>query len=722
MIIKTESSSIDVQGDIKEFKTGIDPKNLEFITTLLSSNLYSQPKKSFIREIVSNAWDSHVEAGTTDIPVIVKFDYDNKSITIRDYGTGLSPERFETIFCNIGSSTKRESNEYLGGFGIGRFSALACSNTVYITSYFNGLSYHYIMIKSDNSIVTNLVATLPTEEKNGVEVTLKNLYNIRDYREALDCIIFFPNVYVDGVPDFNNIKIKKYNNFAISSTGLLDKILLGNVLYPLNRSLFDCDTIALLKTLDNTGIVIRFDIGELNITPNRENIIYNDTTISIITQRVKDAIEEMQDVIIKNLHKRYSDIFEYTSKLTSTVFYDFITNDIVDNIYYYKIPSETLIKCDITYNGLRLTEKELDIVSRCKYLEMPNFKAYYDGKFNISSISGRHTGIGAGKFLCIKNAKSFTAKIKSYIMGNYHNVCIFFYFTFDEFFNYVKNSGISLPIDTVNCNTVYILRQMYKHIMDCSSILDINTDSQFRSFLEIVKSDNKTIVTNINLKVYEMSSNGYIKCRPLTYKTFANMMHFISSLKGKGIIFNNARSNLNLESIVTRRGFYYITTSKKVIEALDKVDIPNRVDLIYLLQDKRVLPILSALRGLLFYEQSFVESLPDYLKNEYNNLKKICLKYDIINNSNIIGFINENNIKPDYYTLDILKKVEQYYKYWQQAGRVVINSIGYKVDILTAYLVLKNKYYRINYNVYKIIKENELIQNLTKGHSYAENY
>ena len=263
---------------------------------------------------------------------------------------------------------------------------------------------------------------------------------------------------------------------------------------------------------------------------------------------------------------------------------------------------------------------------------------------------------------------------------------------------------------------------MYKHIMDYSSILDINTDSQFRSFLEIAKSDNKTTITNINLKVYEMSSNGYIKCKPLTYKTFANMMHFISSLKGKGIIFNNARSDLNLESIVTRRGFYYITASKKVIEALNKVDIPNRVDLIYLLQDKRVLPILSALRGLLFYEQSFVESLPDYLKNEYNNLKKICLKYDFINNSSIIDFINENNIEPDYYTLDILKKIKQYYGYWNQAGRVVINSIGYKVDILTAYLVLKNKYYRINYNVYKIIKENELIQHLTKGHSYAENY
>ncbi len=121
MIINTKQSDIQVIGDIQEFKTSIDPKNLEYITTLLSSNLYSAPEKSFIREIVSNAWDSHVEAKTTDIPVIIRFKEDNNTfrweITIRDFGTGISPQRFQEVYCNIGSSTKRESNEFIGGFG-----------------------------------------------------------------------------------------------------------------------------------------------------------------------------------------------------------------------------------------------------------------------------------------------------------------------------------------------------------------------------------------------------------------------------------------------------------------------------------------------------------------------------------------------------------------------------------------------------------------------------
>ena len=85
MKIDARQSDIETFGDVKEFKTGIDPKNLEFITTLLSSNLYSSPEQSFIREIVSNAWDSHVEAGNTDTPVIVKFTGEtyNKSVIIK---------------------------------------------------------------------------------------------------------------------------------------------------------------------------------------------------------------------------------------------------------------------------------------------------------------------------------------------------------------------------------------------------------------------------------------------------------------------------------------------------------------------------------------------------------------------------------------------------------------------------------------------------------------
>lgn len=106
-------------GDIQENRVGIDKRNLNFIATLLTSNLYSNPLESFFRETISNAYDSHIEANSDEhiLLCISRLDYEKYSFSIRDYGTGLSPERFEEIYRNIGSSTKRESNDYIGMFG-----------------------------------------------------------------------------------------------------------------------------------------------------------------------------------------------------------------------------------------------------------------------------------------------------------------------------------------------------------------------------------------------------------------------------------------------------------------------------------------------------------------------------------------------------------------------------------------------------------------------------
>lgn len=117
---QNQQSDAQLIGDIQNNKVGIDTNNLDFITSLLTTNLYSQPIQSFIRETVANGWDSHVEAGTTDKPVILRIYTDNKDnihLAVRDYGTGLSPERFNEIYLNIGSSSKRESNNFIGCFG-----------------------------------------------------------------------------------------------------------------------------------------------------------------------------------------------------------------------------------------------------------------------------------------------------------------------------------------------------------------------------------------------------------------------------------------------------------------------------------------------------------------------------------------------------------------------------------------------------------------------------
>ena len=82
---------------------------------------YSDPISSIVRELASNCMDSHTEA-KVDTPVIVTMDYDDsgKYISFEDNGAGISVDRFNTIYRKLLESTKENSNEELGGFGLNK--------------------------------------------------------------------------------------------------------------------------------------------------------------------------------------------------------------------------------------------------------------------------------------------------------------------------------------------------------------------------------------------------------------------------------------------------------------------------------------------------------------------------------------------------------------------------------------------------------------------------
>lgn len=108
-------------GDTDEgIQAGIDESSLPFVFELVSKQLYSNPIGSIVREITSNCFDSHIEA-KVDQPVIISKTYnieEGYSIEFKDVGVGISPPRMNNIFMNYFSSTKRETNELIGGFGL----------------------------------------------------------------------------------------------------------------------------------------------------------------------------------------------------------------------------------------------------------------------------------------------------------------------------------------------------------------------------------------------------------------------------------------------------------------------------------------------------------------------------------------------------------------------------------------------------------------------------
>lgn len=304
MKVNTElSHDAEYIGDIQENRVGIDKSNLDFITTLLTSNLYSKPLESFLRETVANAYDSHMEAGTDEHILLLIQDngYKTYTISIRDYGVGVSPERFEKIYRNIGSSTKRDSNDYIGMFGIGRFSCLSCADIANITSYYNGKKYSYLMYKNGGGINIDKMSETEGDFRNGLEVSIKKfIYSDSDWRGAIHHLCLFDklhityqgeNYFLKGLANqFNARKITNFNAFSRCSLLSKDKnyFKVGNVLYDMKDSMD-------LATTD--GLIISLPIGSVDITPNREALQYTDYTNRTINQKIAETKRELQDMV-----------------------------------------------------------------------------------------------------------------------------------------------------------------------------------------------------------------------------------------------------------------------------------------------------------------------------------------------------------------------------------------------------------------------------------------
>lgn len=734
MIIDTSQSNIKTYGDIKEFKTSIDPKNLEFITTLLSSNLYSAPEQSFIREIVSNAWDSHVEAGTTDTPVIIKFtkhDSYNFSVAIRDYGTGISPERFKEVFCNIGSSTKRESNEFIGGFGLGKYSSLACSNTVYITSYYEGTSYYYVMIKDGNSITINLLMEKPTSERNGVEVVIKNIKDIVPYTKALDYIVFFPNVYLkwDYNNDFNKIKIKRFNNFVAATSPIHHKLLLGNVLYPCNKTFMDDESKDFLNRIDATGIVIKFEVGELNITPNRESIIYTSDTIKKIEDRIKAAKNELDKKAHAKIVHDYDDIKAYYEAISRYAFYNPIEDELTPYIYLnYRITPNELKNDSITYKGvdLRRNEQYIHIILHSMLI---NFKCsiYRDKIYEKGNIDVKNT-FKADKILILNKDTRLTKPVKTYLKNTWEKYAVITQFTFDEFKKYIEeiiDRVYDVPAeDSVNLNL--IIKGFYDLIINKAISVDLNTDD---GYLEVKKSlqDNKrTIIDDKEVILYVYATRALYKERKY-FNKFTQAVEFIKKCK-KGIVLANMDVDESmLWHIVNCRGLLLIKARKDVIAKLKMLNLRCIVDIEYLINDDPALKKAAAINKI-FPKGIDVEYIPIVFKNIPRNLHKEFMKVYLhyckyLKDNMYYGIAlkaaNKDNYDP--YTLYICKILNKYI----ESHKTIENLIGCNLaindsipsnikDAITTALIVKTKAYRVSATAYINMKTNPLIKILCK--------
>lgn len=288
-----------------EFKTSdFNIGDIAFIVDMFADKVYSHKERAVIRELSCNAHDSHIMAGTEHIPFKVHLPtYLEKWFSIRDFGTGLSDHDIRTIFAGIGISTKRNSNDVIGCFGIGSLSPYSLSDSFTVTSYFNGVVRHYTCYRDDlRKPVVALLSEMDTDEPNGLEVRVSVKNNFTAFEEEAARVFAF---WEGTIPDINNKDIlmaceeyKKRFILTGDGYGFSNKYgspyaIMGNIAYSIPPS---CHNSLYAECY------IKFDLGELDFDTSRENLS--------LTEKTKLAIKNKIETIKENLQRQAEQIVE----------------------------------------------------------------------------------------------------------------------------------------------------------------------------------------------------------------------------------------------------------------------------------------------------------------------------------------------------------------------------------------------------------------------------
>jgi hypothetical protein len=295
MILEKQTEATILQEGESQESIGmsLDLDSAQVLMQMLSKNLYSDAIGSTIRECASNALDSHRRAGI-DRPIIVSLNrnnHDNYEFSVEDFGIGLDADDVVNIISKYGKSTKRNSNTELGMMGLGFKAPLAYTSTFYFTARKNGMERKYMMYEGEEVNSIDLLHETPTDQPNGVKVTIPvNYHDRHDFvRKTKEQLAYFENVYfnvLDGEVsnDFTIHRSEHYQASSLSRDSWLH-ICLDNVYYPLDFTRLGIDRISI-------PVGLRFSLTDgLFPTPNRESIRYTKEAKDIILAKISKMVD-----------------------------------------------------------------------------------------------------------------------------------------------------------------------------------------------------------------------------------------------------------------------------------------------------------------------------------------------------------------------------------------------------------------------------------------------
>lgn len=300
---------------------------------ILSDKLYKNKIRAVVRELTTNWLDAHILNGKQDVPCEIKCP--NKldpRFIIRDFGPGMSDFQIRGndeepgLYNSYFASTKAESNDFIGALGLGSKSPFSYTKSFTIVSYYNGEARGYmaVMNNGEPDIRPLFVEPMKEGEQTGIEITVpvrledveKFAYEISYIMRPMPIkpIITGANIVIDSFPQ--DVEwFHSTNGFGKDKEGLY--AVYGKIVYTIDRF----EGLQCSWLLNRYGTVyVNFPLGELDITPSREELSLDGVTIENIKARVNYLEKVTVEKDIENLKgiKNKRELLRELSQFTSS--------------------------------------------------------------------------------------------------------------------------------------------------------------------------------------------------------------------------------------------------------------------------------------------------------------------------------------------------------------------------------------------------------------------
>lgn len=291
---------------------------------ILSSTLYKDQILAVVREVLCNAWDAHIEAGCTDVPVQVTLT--DEKIVVRDFGKGIHRDDMGLIYGTYGNSTKKNDGQQTGGFGLGCKAPFAYTDHFEVISTNEGVRTIYNLSKSSAQAKGKPgiipIASFPSTE-TGLQVTI----SLRNPGDRVRFATLVKRIASNGDMNLviNGLDVEplgfdtsKSNYLLTRKVDMMDQptdimVRYGNVIYPVDakgpvEKLYGMvrSHLAQMKSgyrHSSYKIIFQAPPHSISVTPSRESLSMQEHTIGTLNALFKEFMDSVKNEMPKYCEK-----------------------------------------------------------------------------------------------------------------------------------------------------------------------------------------------------------------------------------------------------------------------------------------------------------------------------------------------------------------------------------------------------------------------------------